>query len=330
MAKKSAEPKKPAINPKAPAAPAPTRVPTQVTAPPVVVTRAPAAPPPEPAAPTVKVAPEGPKSVPAGGDVVTAPLALDLGELIATAPEVPPADKEIAPAPADKIGAVATAPPPSPIPAPKAVEPAAPSPQPELKAEPAPAPPPEEPESVHIAEPLPYEPPATPSPEPSPYAYQGPSLYIVQITPEMAPVAKVGGLGDVVFGLSRELAIRGNHVEIILPKYDSLRYDHIFELHVAFQDLWVPWYEGAIHCTVYFGFVHDRKCFFIEPHSQDNFFNRGAIYGFSDDLLRYAFFSRAAMEFLFKSGKHPDVIHCHDWQTALVPVFLFEIYQHRG
>ena len=74
--------------------------------------------------------------------------------------------------------------------------------------------------------------------------------------------------------------------------------------------------------------MHGRKCFFIEPHSQDNFFNRGSIYGFKDDVLRFAFFSRAAMEFLWKAGKHPDVIHCHDWQTALVPVFLYEIYQH--
>ena len=146
----------------------------------------------------------------------------------------------------------------------------------------------------------------------------------------MAPVAKVGGLADVVFGISRELAIRGNHVEIILPKYDSLRYDQVFELHEVYKDLWVPWYDGAIHCTVYFGFVHGRKCFFIEPHSGDNFFNRGSIYGFPDDVLRYAFFSRAAMEFLWQSGKHPDIIHCHDWQTALVPVFLYEFYQQLG
>jgi len=157
-----------------------------------------------------------------------------------------------------------------------------------------------------------------------------PSLYVVHIAPEMAPVAKVGGLADVVFGLTQELAIRGNHVEIILPKYDSMRYDHIYELHEVYKDLWVPWYDGAIHCTVYFGYVHDRKCFFIEPHSQDNFFNRGSIYGFNDDIMRYAFFSRAAIEFLWKAGKHPDVIHCHDWQTALVPVFLYEIYQHMG
>ncbi|HYN77488.1 MAG TPA: glycogen synthase GlgA [Lamprocystis sp. (in: g-proteobacteria)] len=174
-------------------------------------------------------------------------------------------------------------------------------------------------------------------PEPDPHldvpSAQGtprPSLFIVHITPEMAPVAKVGGLADVVFGISREHAIRGNHVEIILPKYDNLRYDHIYELHEVYRDLWVPWYEGAIHCTVFFGFVHGRKCFFIEPHSQDSYFDRGRIYGFWDDVSRFAFFSRAAMEFLWKAGKHPDIIHCHDWQTALVPVLLYEIYQPLG
>ncbi|WP_240342347.1 glycogen synthase [Methylococcus sp. EFPC2] len=157
-----------------------------------------------------------------------------------------------------------------------------------------------------------------------------PSLFVVQITPELAPVAKVGGLADVVFGLASEMEIRGNHVEIILPKYDCLRYDHIWGFCETFRDLWVPWFGGAIHCTVYFGFVHGRKCFFIEPHSADNFFNRGCIYGFNDDVMRFAFFTRAAMEFLWKSGKHPDIIHCHDWQTALAPVFLYEVYQHLG
>ncbi|ESQ16842.1 MAG TPA: glycogen synthase [Chromatiaceae bacterium] len=194
-----------------------------------------------------------------------------------------------------------------------------PAPQVKAEAQPEPAPEP-------LPEPTPEAPPEPPAVQ---HEYR-PSLFIVHITPEMAPVAKVGGLADVVFGISRELSIRGNHVEIILPKYDNLRYDHIYELHEVYRDLWVPWYEGAIHCTVYFGFVHDRKCFFIEPHSPDNFFNRGTIYGFVDDVLRYAFFSRAAMEFLWQAGKHPDIIHCHDWQTALVPVFLYEFYQQLG
>jgi hypothetical protein len=150
------------------------------------------------------------------------------------------------------------------------------------------------------------------------------------IASECAPVAKVGGLGDVVFGLSRELEIRGNPVEIILPKYDCLRYNQIFDLQIAFKDLWVPWHNYSIHCSVYFGFVHGRKCFFIEPHSDQNYFHRRTFYGQADDDQRFAFFSKAALEFLLKSGKNPDIIHCHDWQTGLVPVMLYEMYKHAG
>ncbi|NES22251.1 MAG: glycosyltransferase, partial [Symploca sp. SIO3E6] len=155
-------------------------------------------------------------------------------------------------------------------------------------------------------------------------------MYIVQVASECAPVIKAGGLGDVVYGLSRGLELQGHCVEIILPKYDCMRYDHIWELHDAYRELWVPWYGGAIHCSVYCGWVHGQVCFFIEPHSQDNFFNRGCYYGCNDDNMRFAFFSKAALEFLFKSNKRPDVIHCHDWQTGLVPVMLFEMYKHHG
>ncbi|MFA5352920.1 MAG: glycogen/starch synthase, partial [Thermodesulfovibrionales bacterium] len=155
-------------------------------------------------------------------------------------------------------------------------------------------------------------------------------MYIVHIASECAPVAKVGGLADFVFGLCHELEIRGNDVEIILPKYDCMRYDHIYGLQKVYNDLWVPFYNYSVHCSVYFGFVHGRKCFFIEPHSDKNYFNRGIFYGSNDDPERFAFFSKAALEFLSKSGKHPDVIHCHDWQTGLVPVLLYEMYKYQG
>jgi starch synthase len=92
----------------------------------------------------------------------------------------------------------------------------------------------------------------------------------------------------------------------------------------------VPWYGGAIHCSVWFGYVHGRKCFFIEPHSRDCYFDRRAMYGCSDDTVRFAFFSKAALEYMLKANKRPDVIHCHEWHTGLVPVLLFEIYKHHG
>lgn len=155
-------------------------------------------------------------------------------------------------------------------------------------------------------------------------------MYIVQVASECAPVIKAGGLGDVVYGLSRELEIRGNTVELILPMYDNMRYDQIWGLHDAYRDLYVPWYGAYIHTSVLCGWVHGRLCFFIQPHSRDNYFNRGCYYGCDDDVMRFAFFSKAALEFLHKSNKRPDIIHCHDWQTGLIPPLLYEIYQYHG
>lgn len=155
-------------------------------------------------------------------------------------------------------------------------------------------------------------------------------MFIVMIASEIAPVAKVGGLADVVYGISREMEIRGNSVEIILPKYDCMRYDHIWGFSRVKDALWVPWYDQWVHCSVFFGMVHGRKCFFIDPHFYKDYFNRGIFYGHSDDDERFAFFCRAALEFMLKSNKHPDIIHCHDWQTGLVPVLLFDLYKYLG
>jgi len=130
----------------------------------------------------------------------------------------------------------------------------------------------------------------------------------------------------VVPGLSRELEIRGNAVEIILPKYASLRYSAIWDLAPSYQDLPVPWYGDEVRCTVWFGYANGRKCFFIEPHSAAGFFGRERMYGYGDDAERFAFFSKAALEFMVRAGKHPDVVHCHDWQTGFVPVLLREQY----
>ena len=155
-------------------------------------------------------------------------------------------------------------------------------------------------------------------------------MYIVQIASECAPVIKAGGLGDVVYGLSREIQAQGHCVELILPKYDCMRYDHVTDLHHAYDNLSVPWGNRIINCTVHCGWVNGLLCFFIEPHSIENYFHRGVYYGESDDVMRFAFFSKAALEFLLVSGKRPDVIHCHDWQTGLLPVMLYEMYAHHG
>ncbi len=155
-------------------------------------------------------------------------------------------------------------------------------------------------------------------------------MYIAMVASECAPVAKVGGLADVVHGLSRELLLRNHNVEVILPMYDCMRYDRIWGLDKCYSDLWVPFYDQWIRCDVFSGQVDHIPCIFIKPLSQQNFFDRGLYYGHKDDASRFAFFSRATLEFMYKTGRQPDVIHCHDWQTGLLPVMLYEMYQAMG
>ena len=151
-------------------------------------------------------------------------------------------------------------------------------------------------------------------------------MYVVMVAPECAPAAKAGGLGDVVAGLSRELEIRGNAVEIILPKYASMRYPDIYGLTPGYPNLRVPWYGGSVTCTVWFGSAAGRKCFFIEPHPAADFFGRERMYGYADDAERFTLFSKAALEFMTQANKRPHIVHCHDWQTGFVPLLLREQY----
>jgi starch synthase len=156
------------------------------------------------------------------------------------------------------------------------------------------------------------------------------SVFVVMVSSECAPVAQAGGLGEVVLGLSREMTLRGHTVDVVLPKYDGMRYDRIQDLTVAYENLRVPWYLGEVPTTVWTGLVEGQRCYFIDPHSSEQFFARPHLYGFEDDAMRFAFFSKAALEFMLKTNRRPDVIHCHDWQTGLVPVLLAEIYGHVG
>ncbi|MCE5318670.1 MAG: glycogen synthase GlgA [Parachlamydia sp.] len=152
-------------------------------------------------------------------------------------------------------------------------------------------------------------------------------MYCVHIASELAPVAKVGGLADVLLGLCRELSWKGHDVDIILPKYDCLNIDDIRDFAIDIPDL-LTFYEGEWHHnTVWIGWVENLKVYFIEPHNPRLFFNRGCFYGCEDDLERYLYFSRAAMEFLYKKTLRPDIIHLHDWQTAAIAPLFREMYQ---
>ncbi|XP_007025145.2 PREDICTED: probable starch synthase 4, chloroplastic/amyloplastic isoform X2 [Theobroma cacao] len=157
-----------------------------------------------------------------------------------------------------------------------------------------------------------------------------PGLYVIHIAAEMAPVAKVGGLGDVVTGLGKALQKKGHLVEIVLPKYDCMQYDRIRDLRAL--DVTVEsYFDGKLFQNkVWVGTVEGLPVYFIEPHHPNKFFWRGQCYGEHDDFKRFSFFSRAALELLFQAGKKPDIIHCHDWQTAFVAPLYWDLYAPKG
>lgn len=155
-------------------------------------------------------------------------------------------------------------------------------------------------------------------------------MHIIHIASELAPLAKVGGLADVVLGLSRELSWKGHDVDIIIPKYDCIDSNQIRDLTVEIQEL-MSFYNGEwFHNTVWVGWVENLKVYFIEPHHPRYFFNRGCFYGCDDDIERYLYFSRLALEFLYKRGIAPDIIHLHDWQTAAIAPLYYQMYNQIG
>ncbi|KAI8525792.1 hypothetical protein RHMOL_Rhmol13G0257600 [Rhododendron molle] len=155
-------------------------------------------------------------------------------------------------------------------------------------------------------------------------------LHVIHIAAEMAPVAKVGGLGDVVTGLCKALQKRGHLVEIVLPKYDCMEYERIHDLR-ALDVVIESYFDGHLFKNkVWVGVVEGLPVYFIEPHHPGNFFWRGQLYGEQDDFKRFSFFSRAALELLLQTGKKPDIIHCHDWQTAFVAPLYWDLYAPKG
>ncbi|KAL9255092.1 Soluble starch synthase 3, chloroplastic/amyloplastic-like protein [Drosera capensis] len=148
-------------------------------------------------------------------------------------------------------------------------------------------------------------------------------MHIVHISVEMAPIAKVGGLGDVVTSLSRAVQDLNHNVDIVLPKYDCMNASHIKDLHYQRSYSW-----GGIEIKVWFGKVEGLSVYFLEP--VNGFFSVGCIYGRNNDAQRFDFFCHAALEFLQQSGFHPDIIHCHDWSTAPVAWLFKDHYVQYG
>ncbi|KAF8090704.1 hypothetical protein N665_0469s0039 [Sinapis alba] len=148
-------------------------------------------------------------------------------------------------------------------------------------------------------------------------------LHIVHIAVEMAPIAKVGGLGDVVTSLSRAVQELNHNVDIIFPKYDCIKYNFVKELQFNRSYHW-----GGTEIKVWHGKVEGVSVYFLDP--QNGLFQRGCVYGCSDDAERFGFFCHASLEFLLQGGFHPEILHCHDWSSAPVSWLFKDHYTHYG
>jgi starch synthase len=151
------------------------------------------------------------------------------------------------------------------------------------------------------------------------------SMRIVHIASEISPLAKVGGLGDMIGGLAKELVKKESQVEVIIPGYDFVKLDNPTSFNFqAYEDF--KWYNAKA-LNVYF---EKFQLTLIEPGKEITYFNRPNIYGYNDDPCRFIFFSRAVMEYLFKKNEEIDILHIHDWHTSLCALLYRDMYKDLG
>ena len=148
-------------------------------------------------------------------------------------------------------------------------------------------------------------------------------MRVLFATSEAVPFAKTGGLGDVAGSLPQALIAAGADVKVIMPKYASIPWEYQERMeHVA--EFYVPLAWRSIYCGIEKLTYDGVDYFFID---NEDYFKRDGFYGYFDDGERFAFFSKAICEaIMWLDELHVDVVHCNDWQTALVPVFLGEFY----
>lgn len=141
-------------------------------------------------------------------------------------------------------------------------------------------------------------------------------MRIVHIASEFAPIAKAGGLGEVLTGLCRQLVSEFEEVDIILPKYRFISKDLLPNLQKTFDFRCVE--NGEIYLNrAWLSEVENCRLHLLETDHPEDFFGRPHIYGYPDDLARFIYFSRAALEYLKLQGRPIDILHLHEWHTAL-------------
>jgi starch synthase len=148
-------------------------------------------------------------------------------------------------------------------------------------------------------------------------------MKVLFVASECAPFAKTGGLGEVIGALPKALHRLGLDVRVVMPFYAGIPW-HQFEALEGV--LSVPMWFGTAHAGIRLGRLPGSQVpvYCLEHH---RYFDRPYLYGppldaYPDNLERFAFLSRGALELTKALGWVPDVIHAHDWQAALVPVYV--------
>jgi starch synthase len=156
------------------------------------------------------------------------------------------------------------------------------------------------------------------------------SLRVVIIASEVVPFAKTCGLADVTGALPVALARLGHQVSVIMPRYPTIE-RAVRSLEKVQDRLAVPMGSHTEEGAVWSAKLSARTpVYFIEHQA---YFQREALYtaingDYPDNAQRFAFFAKAALEACQTLKLQPDIIHCHDWQAALIPAYLKTVLQH--
>ena len=150
-------------------------------------------------------------------------------------------------------------------------------------------------------------------------------MKILMAASECVPFIKTGGLADVIGALPKHFAAEGEDVRIVIPKYGEIAETYKSQMtHLCDFTIELGWRRQ--YCGVETLELDGITCYFID---NEYYFRRPYIYGNGgDEVERFAFFDRAVLEMLPRVGFFPDVLHCHDWQTGLVPALLKIQYAH--
>jgi starch synthase len=149
-------------------------------------------------------------------------------------------------------------------------------------------------------------------------------MKILIATPEATPYVKTGGLADVTGALLKEYTRMNLQPTLVLPLYRQIREQ--FTLADTGHRVTVPMGNRTVSGRI---LSHGPSAYFLEC---DKFFDRTDLYGtpagdYPDNAARFTFFSRAALEACIALRLEPDVIHCNDWQTGLMPLYLRTLYR---